>query len=117
MPDFKEEISRNRTIPEKCNNPDLARARRLSALVARRAGRGKPVGLPAWIRPEWSEPLVVQGEPVGTLLVVPASARGRSPVPRPSAVPSAGPRRHRGLGRRRPVGLRRWWRAMRGGRP
>jgi transcriptional regulator of acetoin/glycerol metabolism len=68
---------------------DLARARRLPALVARRVGRGKPVGLPAWIRPEWIEPLVVQGEPVGSLLVVPASARGRSPVPRPSAVPAA----------------------------
>ncbi|WP_235971532.1 sigma-54-dependent Fis family transcriptional regulator [Azohydromonas caseinilytica] len=70
---------------------DLARARRLPALAARRTGRGKPVGLPDWMRPEWIEPLVVQGEPVGTLLVVPASARARVPVQRAAAVaPSTG---------------------------
>ncbi len=70
---------------------DLARARRLPALAAQRVGRGKLAGLPAWIRPEWLEPLVVQGEPMGTLLVVPTSARTRVPVPRPSAPAGAAP--------------------------
>ncbi len=62
---------------------DLGAARRLPELAATRLGRGHARGaLPAWIKPEWLEPLIVKGEHLGTLLVVP-SARHRVAPARP----------------------------------
>jgi transcriptional regulator of acetoin/glycerol metabolism len=63
---------------------DLARGR-MAEFAAARLGRS-PVraALPPWVRPEWLEPLVVNGEHIGTLLVVPPPA-----VRRPSALPSS----------------------------
>ncbi|HKB54199.1 MAG TPA: sigma-54-dependent Fis family transcriptional regulator [Ramlibacter sp.] len=52
---------------------DLSAAHRLPALAAGRPARQPSrSALPAWMRPEWIEPLVVKGEQLGTLLVVPA---------------------------------------------
>jgi transcriptional regulator of acetoin/glycerol metabolism len=51
---------------------DLSASRRMPELAARRLARQRS-GLPEWMRPEWVEPLVVDGEPIGTLLVVPAA--------------------------------------------
>ena len=57
---------------------DLSSARRLPELAAGRLGQGGARSvLPAWIKPEWLEPLIVKGEHLGTLLVVPVS-RGRA---------------------------------------
>jgi DNA-binding NtrC family response regulator len=57
---------------------DLSSTRRLPELAAGRPGRGGAGRqLPPWIKPEWLEPLIVKGEQLGTLLVVPV-ARGRA---------------------------------------
>jgi transcriptional regulator of acetoin/glycerol metabolism len=57
---------------------DLAGARRLPELAAARPARGHArAALPAWIKPEWIEPLIVKGEHLGTLLVLPAATGGR----------------------------------------
>ncbi len=67
---------------------DLAGARRLPQLAASRLGRHTVQGsLPAWMRPEWLEPLIVKGEQLGTLLVVPASG-GRGMPPRALKAPA-----------------------------
>lgn len=56
---------------------DLTGQQRLPALRAGRWRRGSlPVGLPDWLRGEWLEPLVVRGEQLGTLLVLPGATRG-----------------------------------------
>jgi transcriptional regulator of acetoin/glycerol metabolism len=67
---------------------DLATARRMPELTAARLGRPAMRGtLPAWIKPEWLEPLVVKGEHLGTLLVVPAVRSRVTPSrARPAAV-------------------------------
>ncbi|GAB3761944.1 sigma-54-dependent Fis family transcriptional regulator [Ramlibacter monticola] len=65
---------------------DLAGGGRVPELAAGRLGRQPGRGtLPDWVRPEWLEPLIVQGEHLGTLLVVPPSA---APTRAPS-LPSA----------------------------
>jgi len=54
---------------------DLSTARRLPELAAGRPGRGPArAALPPWIKPDWLQPLVVNGEQLGTLLVVPSSS-------------------------------------------
>ncbi|HJV71220.1 sigma-54-dependent Fis family transcriptional regulator [Ideonella sp.] len=69
---------------------DLAGARRLPELAAAKLARGHArTALPAWIKPEWLEPLVVKGEPLGTLLVVP-SGRGRVAPLRSAAAEAPG---------------------------
>jgi sigma-54 dependent transcriptional regulator, acetoin dehydrogenase operon transcriptional activator AcoR len=57
---------------------DLAGGKRVPELAVGRLGRhpGR-AALPDWARPEWLEPLIVKGEHLGTLLVVPPAA-GRS---------------------------------------
>ncbi|MCA6216083.1 sigma-54-dependent Fis family transcriptional regulator [Ideonella sp. B7] len=66
-----------------------------------RAGRwrrgGQPGPLPDWLRGEWLEPLVVRGEYLGTLLVLPAG--GRRPVPRPKDVTTVEPKAPAGFER------------------
>jgi len=53
---------------------DLSGAHRLPELAAGRLGRsGHRRQLPSWIKPEWLEPLIVKGEHLGTLLVVPVT--------------------------------------------
>ncbi|CAN7771315.1 sigma-54-dependent Fis family transcriptional regulator [Variovorax sp. LjRoot84] len=55
---------------------DLSGAHRLPELAAGRLGRGgHRRQLPLWIKPEWLEPLIVKGEHLGTLLVVPVRGR------------------------------------------
>jgi transcriptional regulator of acetoin/glycerol metabolism len=56
---------------------DVAGGRRMPELAVARPGRGAGrSGLPAWIDPQWLEPLVDKGEQLGTLLVVPSRASG-----------------------------------------
>jgi transcriptional regulator of acetoin/glycerol metabolism len=63
---------------------ELSSARRLPELAAARPGRGGARRqLPPWIKPEWLEPLIVKGEQLGTLLVVP-STRSRAASPHSS---------------------------------
>ena len=71
---------------------DLAGGGRVPALAAARLGRQpRAQGLPEWVRPEWLEPLIVKGEHLGTLLVVPPPASaGRSGAAVPDAAPVAG---------------------------
>lgn len=70
---------------------DLTGQQRVPSLRAGRWRRGTlPAGLPAWLRGEWLEPLVVRGEPLGTLLVLPGRSAGA-------------PRGARGSGRAEPV--------------
>ena len=70
---------------------DLDTTRCLTEFDLRRNGR---LRLPPWLRPEWLHPLVVDGERLGTLLVLPTAsmAHGR-PVTRPAfeTDPAAGP--------------------------
>jgi transcriptional regulator of acetoin/glycerol metabolism len=70
---------------------DLAAARRLPGLSAGRPGRtpGRSA-LPAWIKPEWLEPMIVKGEQLGTLLIVPAARGGSVPVRAAAASDLAG---------------------------
>jgi transcriptional regulator with PAS, ATPase and Fis domain len=67
---------------------------RVPELAAARIGR-QPArsALPPWMRPEWLEPLIVKGEHVGTLLVVPPSSAGRSRGAPGLAAPAASPAR------------------------
>jgi transcriptional regulator of acetoin/glycerol metabolism len=59
---------------------DLSGAQRLPELAAGRLARGGPRRqLPPWLKPEWLEPLIVKGEHLGTLLVVPVRGRATSP--------------------------------------
>jgi len=72
---------------------DLASARRMPELAAAKLGRGHArSALPAWIKPEWIEPMIVKGEHLGTLLVVP-TARSRLAPARSStrAIDTTGP--------------------------
>ena len=56
---------------------DLTGQQRVPSLRAGRWRRGMlPAGLPAWLRGEWLEPLVVRGEQLGTLLVLPGRSSG-----------------------------------------
>jgi transcriptional regulator of acetoin/glycerol metabolism len=60
---------------------DLVGARRMPELAATKLGRGHAqVALPAWIKLEWVEPMIVKGEHLGTLLVVPISRNHRAPA-------------------------------------
>jgi transcriptional regulator of acetoin/glycerol metabolism len=53
---------------------DLAGGQRVPELAASRLARPPArAALPDWVRPEWLEPLVVKGEHLGTLLIVPPS--------------------------------------------
>lgn len=58
---------------------DLAHGgRRVPEFAVGHQGKLAAGTLPSWVRPEWIEPLVVDGKPLGTLLVVPsASGSGR----------------------------------------
>lgn len=68
---------------------DLGSSRRLPELAATRLGRHPAGGaLPAWMRPEWLLPLIVKGEHIGTLLVVPATGGRAMPLQR-SRAPAA----------------------------
>ncbi len=50
-----------------------------------------PRGLPAWVRREWLEPVVVDGERLGVVLAIPGRA-GPAPAPRAAEAPApAGP--------------------------
>lgn len=74
-------------IADAGGNIDLAVVRSVPELgagpLSRGAGRAQ---LPAWLRPEWLEPLVVKGEYLGTLLVMPSSqGRVRIAAPPPIA--------------------------------
>jgi len=70
---------------------DLSSARRLPGLAAGRLGRGSTrPQLPAWIKPGWLEPLIVKGEHLGTLLVVPATRGSASSVHMAARRPSHG---------------------------
>ena len=65
---------------------DLASGRRMPEFAARPQGRQGAHGtLPPWVRQEWLEPLVVKGERLGTLLVVPPAFARRSASPSVSA--------------------------------
>ena len=56
---------------------DLSGQQGVPSLRAGRWRRGMlPAGLPAWLRGEWLEPLVVRGEQLGTLLVLPGRSSG-----------------------------------------
>jgi len=70
---------------------DLGAARRLPGLAAGRPGRQPSrSALPAWIDPQWIEPLIVKGEQLGTLLIVPApGTRAMAPSPPTVREPSA----------------------------
>jgi transcriptional regulator of acetoin/glycerol metabolism len=57
----------------------LAELGRIPSLAAARLGRE---ALPAWIRPEWIEPLVEKGEHLGTLLVIPNQPQRLHVLPR-----------------------------------
>ncbi|WP_200228250.1 sigma-54-dependent Fis family transcriptional regulator [Rubrivivax gelatinosus] len=66
---------------------DLATMRSVPELGAAPLSRGVGrAALPPWLRPEWLEPLVVKGEHLGTLLVMPAlQGRARIAAAPPSA--------------------------------
>ena len=71
---------------------DLTGQQRVPALRAGRWRRGTlPAGLPGWLRGEWLEPLVVRGEQLGTLLVLPGRHAGSTSSVRGTAraAPSA----------------------------
>jgi sigma-54 dependent transcriptional regulator, acetoin dehydrogenase operon transcriptional activator AcoR len=73
---------------------DLAGGGRVPELAAARIGRQpRAQGLPDWVRPEWLEPLIVKGEHLGTLLVVPPARIGRMPAPRVAAPSASAARR------------------------
>ena len=68
---------------------DLRQLRVLPELSVRRLGRRPlPERLPAWLDPAWVEPLVIAGEHLGTLLVIPAD-RSRQTFAAVAAVASA----------------------------
>lgn len=70
---------------------DLATARRLPGLSAGRPGRAAGrSALPTWIKPEWLEPMIVKGEQLGTLLIVPAVGGRSVPVGSAAASDRAG---------------------------
>ncbi len=52
--------------------------RRVPGFAVGQQGQLAPGLLPSWVKPEWIEPLIVDGKPLGTLLVVPRTpASGR----------------------------------------
>jgi transcriptional regulator of acetoin/glycerol metabolism len=70
---------------------DLAAARRLPGLSAGRPGKPRgSTALPTWIKPEWLEPMIVKGEQLGTLLILPAVGGRSVPVPAAAAAERAG---------------------------
>lgn len=66
---------------------DLAVVRSVPELVAGRLSRGvQKAHLPEWMRPEWLEPLVVKGEHLGAMLILPTGqGRARWAAPPTSA--------------------------------
>ena len=94
---------------------DLATTRCLPEFAVRRHGR---LRLPPWLRPEWLQPLVVGGECLGTLLVLPTvSPRARpgagrtGSCRRPGVRRGARPCRRNGAGQRHRYGQRHHFRA------
>lgn len=69
---------------------DLAAIHPIPALGANPLGRGAQARLPDWIRPEWLKPMVVDGEHLGTLMLLPAMPRRRSVLASPAKVASRG---------------------------
>jgi transcriptional regulator of acetoin/glycerol metabolism len=64
---------------------DLAGAHRMPEFAAGKLGRGPArLALPAWIKLEWVEPMIVKGEHLGTLLVVPTPRGHRAPARSPA---------------------------------
>lgn len=59
------------TIRSAGGSMDLANRRRMPEFSAGRLARPAQAALPPWVRCEWLEPLMVDGERLGTLLVVP----------------------------------------------
>ncbi|MGH8845797.1 MAG: sigma-54-dependent Fis family transcriptional regulator, partial [Polaromonas sp.] len=77
---------------------DLSAARRVPELAAARLRRGiLHAALPPWVRPEWVEPLIVKGEALGTLLIMPTAQVHRTVAIRPSTTERPGPARDEGF--------------------
>lgn len=70
-------------------DPGWLKAQRVPAFAAQNSNSAK---LPAWLQPDWLQPMIVDGEWLGTLLVLPASrrvARFVTPLVRDDAQPPA----------------------------
>jgi transcriptional regulator of acetoin/glycerol metabolism len=67
------------------NNSWLRNMARLSALAHWTLQPDDLASLPPWMRPEWLQPVVVRGEHLGTMLVVPLGLHTRSGVSMPAA--------------------------------
>jgi transcriptional regulator of acetoin/glycerol metabolism len=77
---------------------DLSVPRRIPELAAGRLrGAIARAALPPWIRPEWLEPVTVNGEPLGTLLVMPVAHAHRAVPARPSTTERPGAGRDEGF--------------------
>ena len=54
------------------NSSWLRNMTRMPALAHWTEKQGDPAALPPWLRPEWLQPIVLQGQHLGTMMVVPA---------------------------------------------